>query len=135
LIKVESMSNAANAKSFSRNGSSMPWIVRPRRNRQPAPAKPRRQRCRQPLIIRPRHIAPAQPGVRDVGRVLSMYVGPDDALVTMDLDFDAGPLRGTFGTQNYELPIELDLSQYGSVVIYSPSLDTIYSIAPLVLFA
>jgi hypothetical protein len=28
--------------------------------------------------------------VRDVGRVLSMYVGPDDALVTMDLDFDAG---------------------------------------------
>ncbi|MDH4391076.1 MAG: cation diffusion facilitator family transporter [Aquabacterium sp.] len=37
-----------------------------------------------------RHIALAQPGVRDVGRVLSMYVGPDDALVTMDLDFDAG---------------------------------------------
>jgi hypothetical protein len=28
--------------------------------------------------------------VRDVGRVLSMYVGPNDALVTMDLDFDAG---------------------------------------------
>jgi hypothetical protein len=28
--------------------------------------------------------------VRDVGRILSMYVGPDDALVTMDLDFDAG---------------------------------------------
>ena len=37
-----------------------------------------------------RDIALAQPGVRDVGRVLSMYVGPDDALVTMDLDFDAG---------------------------------------------
>ena len=37
-----------------------------------------------------RHIALAQPGVRDVGRVLSMYVGPDDALVTMDLDFDEG---------------------------------------------
>jgi len=42
----------------------------------------------------------AQPGVRDVGRVLSMYVGPNDVLVTMyvgpndvlvtmDLDFDA----------------------------------------------
>lgn len=28
--------------------------------------------------------------VRDVGRILSMYVGPDDALVTMDLDFDEG---------------------------------------------
>ncbi len=37
-----------------------------------------------------RSIALAQPRVRDVGRVLSMYVGPDDALVTMDLDFDEG---------------------------------------------
>ena len=37
-----------------------------------------------------RALALAQPGVRDVGRVLSMYVGPNDALVTMDLDFDAG---------------------------------------------
>ncbi len=37
-----------------------------------------------------RAIALAVPQVRDVGRVLSMYVGPDDALVTMDLDFDEG---------------------------------------------
>jgi len=37
-----------------------------------------------------RDLALAQPGVRDVGRVLSMYVGPADVLVTMDLDFDAG---------------------------------------------
>ena len=37
-----------------------------------------------------RALALAQPGVRHVGRVLSMYVGPDDVLVTMDLDFDAG---------------------------------------------
>lgn len=37
-----------------------------------------------------RSIAAAQPGVRDVGRVLSMYVGPDDALVTMDLNFQGG---------------------------------------------
>jgi cation diffusion facilitator family transporter len=37
-----------------------------------------------------RRIALAEPGVRDVGRVLSMYIGPDDVLVTMDLDFDAG---------------------------------------------
>jgi cation diffusion facilitator family transporter len=35
-------------------------------------------------------MALAVPGVRDVGRILSMYMGPDDALVTMDLDFDAG---------------------------------------------
>jgi len=37
-----------------------------------------------------RALALAEPGVRDVGRVLSMYVGPNDALVTMDLDFDEG---------------------------------------------
>ena len=37
-----------------------------------------------------RGIALAEPKVRDVGRVLSMYVGPDDVLVTMDLDFDEG---------------------------------------------
>jgi cation diffusion facilitator family transporter len=37
-----------------------------------------------------RGIALAQPRVRDVGRVLSMYVGPDDVLLTMDLDFDEG---------------------------------------------
>jgi cation diffusion facilitator family transporter len=37
-----------------------------------------------------RAIALAEPKVRDVGRVLSMYVGPDDVLVTMDLDFDDG---------------------------------------------
>ncbi len=37
-----------------------------------------------------RSIALQQPKVRDVGRVLSMYIGPDDVLVTMDLDFDDG---------------------------------------------
>jgi cation diffusion facilitator family transporter len=37
-----------------------------------------------------RDLALAQPGVRDVGRILSMYIGPDDVLVTMDLDFDDG---------------------------------------------
>ena len=38
----------------------------------------------------PLAFALSQPGVRDVGRVLSMYVGPADALVTLDLDFDEG---------------------------------------------
>ena len=37
-----------------------------------------------------RSMALAVPQVRDVGRILSMYVGPDDVLVTMDLDFDEG---------------------------------------------
>ena len=37
-----------------------------------------------------RTIALEQPKVRDAGRVLSMYIGPDEALVTMDLDFEDG---------------------------------------------
>ena len=37
-----------------------------------------------------RRIALEQPKVRDAGRVLSMYVGPDDVLVTMDLAFEDG---------------------------------------------
>jgi cation diffusion facilitator family transporter len=45
-----------------------------------------------------REIALAQPKVRDVGRVLSMYVGPDDVLVTMDLDFDDGTAASEAGT-------------------------------------
>jgi divalent metal cation (Fe/Co/Zn/Cd) transporter len=44
-----------------------------------------------------RAIALAQPGVRDAGRVLSMYVGPDDVLVTMDLDFDDGTVAADAG--------------------------------------
>jgi cation diffusion facilitator family transporter len=45
-----------------------------------------------------RRIALAQPKVRDVGRVLSMYVGPDDVLVTMDLDFDDGTVAADAAT-------------------------------------
>lgn len=37
-----------------------------------------------------RSMALAAPGVRDVGRILSMYMGRDEALVTIDLDFDEG---------------------------------------------
>ena len=37
-----------------------------------------------------RSLALALPGVNGVGEILSMYIGPDDALVTIDLDFDGG---------------------------------------------
>ncbi len=39
-----------------------------------------------------RDIARAQPAVDDVGAVLSMYLGPDEVLVTMDFDFADGTL-------------------------------------------
>jgi divalent metal cation (Fe/Co/Zn/Cd) transporter len=37
-----------------------------------------------------RRLAAAQPNVREVGRVLSMYMGPAAVLVTIDLGFEAG---------------------------------------------
>ena len=37
-----------------------------------------------------RAMALAQPGVIGVGEILSMYIGPDDVLVTIDLDFADG---------------------------------------------
>jgi hypothetical protein len=50
---------------------------------------------------------------------------------TQNLDVDLGALQGPFGNQNYEIPAELDLSRYNSIVIFSRSLNLIYSIAPL----
>jgi len=41
------------------------------------------------------------------------------------------PLKTTVGSQNYDLPDNLDFTLYHSVVIYSPSLDMIYTYAPL----
>ncbi len=46
-------------------------------------------------------------------------------------DVDLGALKGTLGAQNYDVPPELDISSYNSVLIVSQSLNIIYSIAPL----
>lgn len=48
-----------------------------------------------------------------------------------DQDIDLGGLRGTFGSQNYEIPANLDLASYRSVVILSGTLNLLYSIAPI----
>lgn len=44
---------------------------------------------------------------------------------------DVGLLKAPIGSQNYTLPAAADLSQLRSVVIYSSSLDLIYTYAPL----
>lgn len=44
---------------------------------------------------------------------------------------DLGILRSASGAQNYEIPTETDLSRYHSVVIYSMSLNIVYSTATL----
>lgn len=49
-----------------------------------------------------------------------------------DLDLELGLLKGNVGNQNYEIPAEVDLGLYQSVVIYSRAYNVVFSSAPLV---
>lgn len=55
--------------------------------------------------------------------------GPIDYIINDG--YDVGPLVGTSGNQNYDIAPEIDVEQYDSVVIYSPTLEMVFSIAPL----
>ena len=44
---------------------------------------------------------------------------------------DLGSLKGNIGDQNYAIPARIDLSEYGSVVIYCVPFRAIFAIAPL----
>lgn len=44
---------------------------------------------------------------------------------------EVGALKGVYGSQNFPLPANFNVTAYRSLVIYSESLDMIYSIAPL----
>lgn len=48
-----------------------------------------------------------------------------------DLAIDLGLLEGHVGGQNYDLNPELDITQFSSVALYSPSMERIFSTAPL----
>ncbi len=48
-----------------------------------------------------------------------------------DLDLDLGRLKGNVGDQNYEIPPEVDLSLYNSVVIYSSTYHVVFSTATI----
>lgn len=54
-----------------------------------------------------------------------------EALGPLDQTVDLGGLLGTVGNQNYEVPADVDLANYNSLVLYSPSLNVIMSYAPL----
>ncbi len=44
---------------------------------------------------------------------------------------DLGPLKGNVGSQNYEIPADLDLADFGSVVIYCVPFHVVFSVATL----
>ncbi len=55
-------------------------------------------------------------------------------MTVADLEpLEIDPLKSNLGSQNYDLPTGTDFQQYHSVVIYSTSLDLVYSDAPLYL--
>jgi hypothetical protein len=72
------------------------------------------------------------------GPGLHVYLSAATAPKTMDeinsgaaSYFEVGPLKGSVGNQQYEVPEELRIANYRSVVIYSESLETVYSTAEL----
>ncbi len=56
---------------------------------------------------------------------------PEDLTVGGVDPVDVGGLKASLKAQNYQLPDGVDLTKFRSVVIYSTSLDLIYTYAPL----
>jgi hypothetical protein len=44
---------------------------------------------------------------------------------------DLGSLKGNIGDQNYEIPADVDIDEYGSVVIYCQPFHVLFSVATL----
>ena len=63
-------------------------------------------------------MVPPDPVPDTVGREIPGYI-------------DLGPLKGNIGDQNYELPVDLDLGSYGSVVIWCVPFRVPFNAAPL----
>lgn len=49
----------------------------------------------------------------------------------MDGAVDLGPLKGNIGDQNYEIPADADISQFGSVIIYCVPFSVNFATATL----
>jgi Electron transfer DM13 len=69
----------------------------------------------------------------DLRVVLSASVNPltTEEVELNDLDLELGRLKGNVGNQNYEIPADVDLSLYQSVVIYCRAFNVVFSTAPL----
>lgn len=68
------------------------------------------------------------------GPRLHVYLGknvPTSIFAGVEDYIDLGPLKGNVGNQNYELPADLDLSEYRSAVIYCVPFGVVFSSAEL----
>jgi hypothetical protein len=63
---------------------------------------------------------------------LSDRPASDDWFVYDDGRFvDLGPLKGNLGSSNYEIPREVDLSEYRSAVVWCRRFSVGFAVAPL----
>lgn len=67
----------------------------------------------------------------DLHVILSKNPNPTDSSDLGDDYIDLGQLKGNVGSQNYELPTNLDLSEYQSVVIYCMPFHVLFASATL----
>jgi hypothetical protein len=67
----------------------------------------------------------------DLHVILSKSADPISSGALGDEHIDLGSLKGNMGNQNYELPADLDLSEYQSVVIYCQPFHVIFAAATL----
>lgn len=69
----------------------------------------------------------------DLRVVLSAAAGPltNEEVRQGNLDLELGLLKGTIGNQNYQIPAQINLNQYNSVVIYSRAFGIVFSSAPI----
>lgn len=65
--------------------------------------------------------------------LLAKAADPQSAAEVIDGGYvSLGKLKGNVGNQNYRLPGDLDVGEYGSVVIWCELFDVLFSAAPLV---
>ncbi len=67
----------------------------------------------------------------DLHTVLSRTANPKTGAEVGSDYIDLGLLQGNVGSQNYNVPAEVDLEAYQSVVIYSVQFGTVFAAAPL----
>lgn len=67
----------------------------------------------------------------DLRLVLAKHPAPGSSSDIKDNYLDLGALKGNVGNQNYEIPADVDISQYASVAVWCRAFGVLFSAAPL----
>lgn len=67
----------------------------------------------------------------DLHVILTKHPAPSSRADIMEAYIDLGQLKGNIGNQNYEIPADVDISEYQSVVIYCMPFHVVFSTATL----